>query len=305
MTTYILTALSNDKFTKALNAITSDVVYLTSPAKLSSINELHKDDEKIIVIDPDFVDWEVSQQDLSSIPNLKAVLVSSTSFGWVDQNYLNEKNIPLINVKDWCTHAVAEYAIMMTFNLVRKMPLLIKDGFPLDYEKYCGFELKGKTTGIIGMGNIGKALTEKLNGLGMKVVYWSKNSKTDKAEYISLEKLFQSSDFIFPTMADNTETQQIITDNLLKSLMPSSYFVSIVHRYYNHNLLLEMVKDGNLSGYGFEDSKTKMSDYVGNIWVAPEYAWCTRESFETNDKKLLDNIKSALSGNYDGKVNFI
>ena len=294
MTTYILSTLCSDNFKKGIKEIAKDAIYLTTPQKLSSVAELKGDDEKILVIDPDFVDWEITREDLESIKNLKAVLVSSTSFSWVDQTYLEENNIPLINVKDWCTQAVAEYSIMMALNLARKMALLIKDDFPLDYGKYCGSQLKGKTAGIVGMGNIGKAVAERVKGLGMNVIYWSKNSTTDLATKVELEELFKTADFVFPTMADNAEVQKLITDEMLKSLKPTSYFVSIVHRYYNHDLLIEMVKNNQLAGYAFEDSKTKMKDYQGNIWVAPEYAWCTYESLENNDEKLVENVKVAL-----------
>ena len=303
MNLYFLSTLVESHFKKSIEPISKNITYITRPSKLSDVSELKEDDEKIIVIDPDFVEWEVTRSDLESIKNLKAVLVSSTSFSWVDQSFLNENNIPLINVKDWCTQAVAEYATTMALNLARKIPLLIQNNFELDYAKYCGVELKNKTAGIIGIGNIGNAIAEKAKGLGMNIIYWSKNSKTDIAKYIELEDLFKTSDFIFPTMADNSETKKIITDEFIKSMKQSSYFISIVHRYYNHNLLIEMTKENKISGYGFEDNELKMKDLNGNIWVAPEYAWCTKESFQTNDRKLLENIKMALSGNYSNRVN--
>jgi lactate dehydrogenase-like 2-hydroxyacid dehydrogenase len=302
MKTYILSELITEEFKQNLSLVTDSVVYISTPQKLSSIKQLQGSEEKIVVIDPDFVDWIVTKEDLATISNLEAVIVSSTSFGWLDVNYLKGKDIPLINVKDWSTQAVAEWAIFMALNLSRNLPLLIKDGFPLDYGKYRGKELNGKTAGVIGMGNIGKAIAKRAVGLGMNVVYWSKNSKTDLAKYVELEELFKTADYVFPTMADNSETQKLITDSMLRSLKSTSYFLSIVHHYYNHKLLIDMVKNKKLAGYGFEDSKSAMSDYSGNIWVAPEYAWCTKESYDNNDKKLLENVKSALEGNYNGRV---
>lgn len=303
MNLYFLSTLVDNAIKEKLAMLSENAVLITTPSKLSNVPELKNDEEKIIVVDPDFVEWEVTRADLESIKNLKAVLVSSTSFSWVDQSFLNENNIPLINVKDWCTQGVSEYAIMMAQNLARKIPLLMQNNFELDYAKYRGVELKNKTAGIIGMGNIGKAIAEKTKGLGMNVTYWSKNSKTDLGNYVELDELFKSSDFIFPTMADNAETKKIISDELIKSMKATSYFVSIVHRYYNHDLLIEMTKDEKISGYGFEDNEMKMSQLKGNIWVAPEYAWCTKEAFETNDRKLLENIKMALSGDYKNRIN--
>jgi glyoxylate reductase len=303
MTTFILSNLTNDKFKGWMSDLTKDVVYLTKPTKISEISELKSDEEKMLVIDPDFVEWKVTSEDLESVKNLKAVLVQSTSFGWVDQTFLNKNNIPLINVKDWCTESVAEWAVMMALNLARKVPMLIKDDFPLDYDIYCGNQIKGKTAGIIGMGNIGKALARRLKGLGLEIIYWSKNSKTSDGKLVELDNLFKDADFVFPTLADNEETRKILTDEHLRSMKKEAIFVSIVHQYYNHNLLIQMVENKKLAGYGFEDNKSKFTDFKGNIWVVPEYAWCTIESTEQNDHKLFENIKTALNGDYSSRVN--
>lgn len=303
MNIYVLSNLTNEIFKEELKKLTNNAIYLENPQKISEIIELKNNDEKIIVVDPDFVDWAVTRDDLKSIPNLKGVLVQSTSFNWVESSYLNENNIPLVNVKDWCTQSVAEWAVMMALNLARKIPLLIKEDFPLDYNKYCGGQIKGKTAGIIGMGNIGKALAERLKGLGMNIIYWSKNSKTSLGEFVELDKLFSEADIVFPTLADNEETRKILTDEHLKSLKKEAIFVSIAHRYYNHELLIKMVENGKLAGYGFEDGEAKFSDFKGNIWVVPEYAWCTIESAEENDKKLFENVKAAFSGDFSGRVN--
>lgn len=303
MNIYFLSGLISEEFKKKFAEISSNVTYLTTPQKLSEVKELQGDDEKFVVIDPDFVEWKVTNEDLESVKNLRAVFVSSTSFGWVAQDYLNKYGIPLSNVKDWCTQAVAEWAIMMAFNLARKVPLIIKDNYVLDYSKYQGMDLKGKTVGIIGMGNIGKAIAERAEGLGMKVIYWSKNTKNDKYTFVELEQLFKEADVVFPTMADNAESKKVITDDLLKSMNRTAIFASIVHKYYNHDLVLQLVKEGKLYGYGFEDSTVKMNDFEENVWVAPEYAWCTLNSSENNDTKLLENIQEALKGNFPSKVN--
>jgi len=72
----------------------------------------------------------------------------------------------------------------MLFNVARQTPRLIKDGFPLDFDKdfmkYRGVELQGKTAAIVGLGNIGNSIAQRCEGLGMNVVYWSKSPKDKK-----------------------------------------------------------------------------------------------------------------------------
>lgn len=302
MRIYILSSEFSNSFNNEISKLSHDIVYLKTPSSLGSISELKNDEEKILVIDPDFVNWEITEADLSIVPNIKSILITSTSFSWISPEYLKSQNIPLINITDYSTHAVAEYATFMAFALARRFPLIMKDNFAIDYEKYKGAELYGKTAGVIGMGNIGTALAHKLKGLGMKVIYWSKNSRNEIGEYSELADLFMNADFIFPTMAENPETKQIITDDLLSKLQVSSYFISIVHHYYNHQKIIEMVTNNLLAGYAFEDDETQIKDYKGNIFVSPHYAWLTNESLQNNEARLLANIKSVLNGDFSKQV---
>ncbi|PIR42232.1 hypothetical protein CO058_00830 [candidate division WWE3 bacterium CG_4_9_14_0_2_um_filter_35_11] len=135
----------------------------------------------------------------------------------------------------------------MVQNLARKIPLLMQNNFELDYAKYCGVELKNKTAGIIG-----KAISEKAKGLGMNLVYWSKNSKTDLGSYIELDELFKTSGFIFPTMSALTvQYYTVMTDQtgkLHQLLTFSSKTVfttrdlSNIWGYNNYDSLIERIE---------------------------------------------------------------
>lgn len=199
--------------------------------------------------------------------------------------------------------AVAEWATMMVFALARKLPTIIKDEWNQDYSKHQGIELRGKTAGIIGLGNIGRSLAENMAGLGMKVQYWSKNTRDDRFEFTEIEELLKTSDVIIPTVAQNEETQGMITDEMLRSMKKTAIFASVIHNVYNHDLLLQMVADGNLYGYGFEESKPTMNKHQGNVWAGPEFAWCTEDSMRKNAKQWIEGIIKATNGNFTNQVN--
>lgn len=128
----------------------------------------------------------------------------------------------------------------MLFNVARQTPRLIKDNFPLDFDKefmkYRGVELQGKTVGIVGLGNIGSAIAKRCTGLGMNLTYWSKSPKDSEYSYKEPTELFANSDVIFPTMALNDETKNLITPKLLKSMKPSAMFISVVHELFDSSL---------------------------------------------------------------------
>jgi phosphoglycerate dehydrogenase-like enzyme len=281
-----------------------EVEFITEIQDFSKVKSLFEGTEdRIVAIDPDFCGWKVPNEVIEKIPNLKAIVLQTTSFSWIDVDFAKTKDIPVINLRGFSSIAVAEWATMMMINLARKIPLVIKDSWKQDYVKHQGIELRGKTVGIIGLGNIGTAIAENCDGLGMNVQYWSKNSTDDRFEKVDLEALMESSDVVIPAVAQNEETKGMITDYMLKSMKKSAMFVSDIHNVYNHDLILQMVADGNLYGYGFEDKKVNMSDFKGNVWAGPSLAWCTEDSMRKNGQQWMETIINASIGDYTNRIN--
>lgn len=285
-----------------------EIVVTKQLAPLSACKALFEgEEERILCLNPDYVSWKLTADDYKSIPNLKAILSAATSFSWVDTSYADEKGIPICNIRNFSTQAVAEWAITMMFNLARQTPRLIKDGFPLDFDKdfmkYRGVELQGKTVGIIGMGHIGRAIADRCNGLGMKVIFWSRSPKEALYSSVSLERLMAEADVIFPAMALNDETKSILTDDLVSSMKSSAIFVSIVHELFNQELVLEMVNNGKLFGFGFEAEPKTFNNFDGNVWAAPAYGWTTDGSMNNSMAKWVENMVDATNNKFPNKVN--
>jgi len=265
------------------------------------------DEERLLCLNPDYVSWKLTSEDYKGIPNLKGIMIASTGFEWVEQSTANERNIPICQIVNFSTQAVAEWAVMMLYNLARQTPKLIKDGFPLDYDKdfmkYRGIQLKGRTAGIIGLGHIGNAIAEACKGLGMNVVYWSRSSTNENYGKLSLEELLSTSDVIFPTAAKNPETLSLITDEHIKSMKQSAILVDIAHGLFDQDTVLGMVAKGDLFGYGFEGKPNEFAKFEGNVWAAPSYAWTTYESMHNSVVLWVDNMVSASNGEFPNKVN--
>jgi len=292
----------NDKQLEQIGEV-GDLIVDTEIKPILQVKDILSEETKIIAVDPDFCNWKVENEVLDKIPNLKAVVLQSTSFSWIDINYAKNKGIPVVNLRGFSTIAVAEWATMMALAVARKLPIIIKDGWKQDFSKHQGIELKGKIAGVIGLGRIGTAIAENCAGLGMQVQYWSKKSKDERFEFVDLGKLMSGSDVIFPATTQNEETQGLITNEMLKNMKKSAIFVSIVHRVYDHDFLLEMVKKGDLYGYAFEETNPNIAKYQGNIWAGPELAWCTEDSLRKNAEQWTDAIIRATRGEYPTRVN--
>lgn len=288
---------------KQLNDL-GEVVWVNKIQPINDISGLMSGtEEKILAIDPDFNDWTVKNEDIEKIPNLKAIILQTTSFSWIDVDFAKSKNIPVVNLRGFSSVAVAEWATMMILNVARKLSIIIKDGWKQDYTKHRGIELRGKLAGVIGMGRIGKTIAENLQGLGMEVQYWSKTSTDSRFKQVSLEELMKTSDVIVPAVAKNDQTKGLITDPMINSMKKLSIFVSIVHEVYNHELLLQKVAKGEIYGYGLEGPNNDISKFEGNVWAGPELAWCTDDSMRKNGEQWTEAITLAFKGTYKNRVN--
>ncbi len=274
--------------------------------KIKPIQELPDltsgDEDRILAIDPDFCQWKITNEDINKIPKLKAIVLQTTSFSYIDIAYCKEKGISVVNLRGFSSLAVAEWAIMAALNLARKIPLLIQDGWKLNFNKHKGYELRGKTAGIIGLGRIGRLVAENCMGIGMKVNYWSRQTRDDRFTFSEISDLMSSCDVIFLALPRNEETSVLLTEELLRSMKKSTIFVRTGFPP-NHELLLRMIKDGDLYGYAFDEDESTFGECQGNVWASPPNAWLTNESTNSNAEQWVDAIVRAVNGDYTNAVN--
>jgi phosphoglycerate dehydrogenase-like enzyme len=293
---------------KLLEAAGFELFVDSKPKSLLKIKGLFGGNEpRVLVVNPDYVNWKLTSEDYENIPHLKGIFIESTGYEWVDKVAANKLAVPISNIKAFSTQAVAEWAIMMMQNVARKTPLLIKANFPLDFNqdflKFQGIELKGRTAGIIGLGHIGSAIAERCRGLGMNVIYWSRNSMDEAYQKVSLNRLLATADVIFPATAKNTETEALVSPSMMRTMKPHAILIDITHSMFDHKLILEMVANGKLYGYGFEAGPGEFTSYVGNVWAAPSYAWDTDNSFDNCIAKVVSNLLASAKGDYPNRIN--
>lgn len=283
-----------------------DLILIKKITPFPKISELFSNkDEKVLAIDPDFVEWKFPNEFISKIPNLKAICLQSTSFNWVDVNLAKNENIPVTNLRNWSTQAVVEWILMSTLVLARKIPLVIKEGWNKNFEKYKGVELRGKTAGILGLGNIGTRLAESCKALGMEVIYWSRKSRDKRFRYTSIANLLKTADFIYPVLVNNNETQKLLPNSLISTVKPTSFWIDIYMAQDTHDkeFLIKMVGDGKLFGYAYEAGSKKFGKHSGNIWEIPESAWPTDGSMKRNAEQWVDTITKASRGIFTNRLN--
>jgi len=129
----------------------------------------HSDAEIISV----FVDSVLDEKVLGQFPNLKFVAIRSTGYDNVDLAAAKKRGIAVSNVPAYGENTVAEFAFALMLALSRKICTAVeqvKEAGNFNFENLQGFDLKGKTLGVVGTGRIGRQAIKMASGLDMKVV---------------------------------------------------------------------------------------------------------------------------------------
>lgn len=283
-----------------------EVVFLEDTFDLDKAPYLEDEENKILVVDPDWYNWDISATHLSKITNLKGICLSTTAFDWIDLDYCREQNITVCNIPKYSTDSVAEYGIFLMMCLAKKFPIQAKMDYKMEYSQYMlTTEIRNKTVGIIGLGTIGSKIAAMCQALGMNVMYWNRSEKQNNYEKVDIETIFKKADFIFPTFATNIETKKIITDDLINS-MNGNALINVINNpreLYNHDLLLNRAEKEEIS-YAFEiyGNEKKMYDYKGNIMATAPYAFYTKEAIDRLVAIWVENVIGLIKDKIQNEV---
>ncbi len=197
--TYTKDSFTNEQI-EQLNKV-GEAIFLETFFDLDKAPYLNDDEEKIIMADPDWYNWNVSNEHLSKVKNLKGVCLSTTAFDWIDLNYCKNNNIIVTSIPKYSTDSVAEYAIFFMMCLAKRYPIQAKTDYNVDYSNArLTSEIRNKTAGIIGLGTIGTKIANMCSALGMNVIYWNRSDKDTNYKKVDLDTIFTEADYIFPTL---------------------------------------------------------------------------------------------------------
>lgn len=255
--------------------------------------------QKILAVDPAPFEWDMDAETLRNVPNVVAVCPSSTSFDWIKPKALHKLGILGCNCPGFSADSVAEYAICMAIESARKLPITIKNGWSLPWLER-GMLLKGKTLGVVGLGRIGLRVAEIGQGIGMNVVYWSRNTTDQRfTQLTDLDDLFRQVDVLIPTLVENAETKQLITKKRINMLQPHVIWVGInrIRVLWDEQYVIEKVNKAELGGYAYEgEDRQDITVYQGNVWSLPAVAWQTQDSLDTLLDIWVENMLALQRG---------
>lgn len=254
----------------------------------------------------------VTDELLASTSNLKFFSINSTGFDKVDIPATKSLGVLASNVPHFSTQSVAEMAIGLMFAANRKISLGDKefrnglaavDPGTLDQLRYSGFDLAGKTIGIVGLGDIGRRIAEIGKGIGMAVIAYNRTAMNLRnVTQVSLFELAQQADVVILSLALNDETKGIITKDFIDGMKKTAIFVSIAGLgLVDQDALKDALNNKSIAYAGID---TASLDWTGvkNTVLTPHIGYNTAESDENMGRIITENIKAYVSGNIINQI---
>lgn len=266
---------------------------------------------EIIGVDPDPLGgFEKAKEKLTiimkSLLNLKGVCLSTTSFGWVDLDYCKKRKIPVSNIPGYSRESVAEHALALLLCLAKRIIVSDRKTQKGEYKLEMGFELKGKTLGIIGLGNIGSRVAELAQGIGMKVIAYNRSSRKIKGIAMkSLNEVLKESDAISLHTTHEKANNEMIGAKEIAKMKKGVIIVNTVDReLVDEKAMANAIKSGKVYSYGYEAEDlvhTPLAKLENAIGIKG-FAWYTKEALENLYKIWIENLSALAKGKPQNRV---
>ncbi len=204
-----------------------------------------------------FVASPVTKETLEKYPKVKYVATRSTGYDHIDVKACREKNILVSNVPTYGENTVAEFTFALILSLSRKMYPSIKrvrEQGLFSADGLMGFDLKGKTLGVVGAGHIGMHVVRMAKGFEMHVVAYDPYPKAETSnefgfEYLSLDDLLKQSDIVTLHVPYLPATHHLINDEKFKLFKKGSILINTARGgLVETESLLKALKSGVISG---------------------------------------------------------
>jgi D-3-phosphoglycerate dehydrogenase len=189
---------------------------------------------------------------------LKFVARAGAGLDNIDEIEAKTRNIQLINAPEGNSDAVGEHAIGMLLSLMnnlRKADIEVRNGI-WDREGNRGYELKGKTVGLIGYGFMGQKMARKLAGFEVNVIAYDKYKTGFTNEYareVSMEEIVKHSDVLSLHIPLTKETKQMVNDEYLFHFKKPIFFINTARgEIVNTKAVLDKIATGKILGAGLD-----------------------------------------------------
>lgn len=271
-------------------------------------------DKDIVLCNKTVIDSEV----INAAPNLKYIGVFATGYNNIDITLAKQSGIAVCNAGSYSTNAVAQQVIayiLLHYTNIPRYNEFVKEGgwkrspvfsplvFPTD-------EVAGKTLGIIGYGNIGKAVEKAAAGLNMNVLVCTRTvCENGVTRFTDFDTLLKNSDIITLHCPLNKQSENMMNEEAFSKCKRGAFFINTSRGgTVDETALLNALKSGRLSGAAIDVLKEEpMSEDcvladAPNIIITPHTAWAPLSTRRRLLSITCENIDSFLNGKSKNRI---
>ena len=254
--------------------------------------------------------FQVDKEVIQAGTSLEFIARAGAGMDNVDEEYAVSKGIVCINAPEGNRDAVGEHVIGMLLcllNNLRNADREVRSG-TWNREANRGWELKGKIVAIIGYGNTGRSLAQKLSGFEVEVIAYDKYKTGFSDVYateVSMEQVVRQADILSFHIPLTSETSQLFTDEFLFQFKKPIILLNASRgEVVSTRAVLNGIRSGKISGAGLDVLEVEkfptlseqewFEELAGNekVILSPHVAGWTIESFRKISEVLAEKLKT-------------
>jgi D-3-phosphoglycerate dehydrogenase / 2-oxoglutarate reductase len=291
------------------------IQYLRCYAEVDVQTKLAPEQLKSIIGDYDALivrsQTQVGAEVIESGKNLKVIGRAGVGTDNIDVDAATRKGIVVVNAPTGNIVAAAEHTIALMLALARNVPQAnsrLKSG-KWERQQMIGAELRNKTLGIIGLGNVGSEVAKRVQSLEMRVIAHDPFVSEDyarnfKVELVSLDRLLEEADFVTLHVPLTTATRKLIGAKELAKLKPTARIINCARgELIDEEAVVKAIRTGRIAGAAFDvfasepvtDSPLFKED---KIIVTPHLGASTIEAQTSVAKDIAEEVLTVLQGQF-------
>lgn len=273
-------------------------------------------DSEILITNKTRLDAET----ISRLPKLKYIGVLATGYNVVDVEAARRHGVTVTNIPAYSTMSVAQQVFALILAITNRVEHYASENHRGRWSRNPDFcywdtpltELAGKNIGIVGLGNIGKAVARIALAFGMRVTASTSKKQEELPTGIEkkeLREIFAESDIVTLHCPLTAETEKMVGTPTLSLMKPTAILINTGRGpLIDEEAVASALREGRLGGFGADvlSSEPPAEDNplltAPNAYITPHIAWATREARERLMEIAVRNIEAFLEGKPENAV---